>query len=169
MIGIHDGRMVVHGSTFVMPCDQCGKVADRLLCSVKTFLTLLYIPLIPLETKPALICTACHAKLALPKDLFEKLRPIAERNTRQSANQSSRHDEPDLSPIHQREVMNELRAFLKSAADLRGQSVLCPSCHEVAHTEQGGLWIDMNCIKCGKEMPAHLIAKIAMIKGKPRK
>jgi hypothetical protein len=44
--------------------------------------------------------------------------------------------------------------------DVIPEGILCPFCIQVAHNDEGGLFLDKSCTKCGKELPPAIIEHV---------
>jgi ribosomal protein L37AE/L43A len=160
MIGISEDKVIDHGPALIMKCEFCEKFAQMRLVGLQKHITFFWIPVFLTEDKGVLACVTCGKQMPLPKPLFEKLRQAAE-TRRTDAPAPAGGQAAKVAPALQQEAMSELKAFMKDVTAERGKGILCPYCKEIAHAQDGGLWVDKYCVKCGKELPAQLVIKIA--------
>jgi len=70
----------VYGAVLSDKCDACGKTSSWLLAKQWEKLSFFGAPLMDWHTEFTLICASCGYGIAIYKDLFDKLKPLAEKN-----------------------------------------------------------------------------------------
>jgi hypothetical protein len=160
IFGWGGGEPKYHGPTFAIPCGNCDKKEPWSLVSITQYFTLFFIPIFPYETNYLLTCPICNHGTHITAQVFNKLKPVAENNLNFLNKSISQIDFEKNIDIHYKDAVNELKVFMKSLSAQSEKGVLCPFCNQIPHTNEGKLFVDRKCVKCGKELPSHMLSKI---------
>ncbi|MBN1594667.1 zinc-ribbon domain-containing protein [candidate division FCPU426 bacterium] len=150
------------GPTFRIKCPNCDKTEFWHLIQVKNYFTLFFIPVFPYETKNLIMCPVCTNAIEVHEPLTQKIQAVADIH-RQFAGEKITEFEYKVKMENKYEpAYNEFMQYVEGINKNAGNSILCPFCGKVAHTDKGGLFIDKSCVKCGKELPGPVIMQVKM-------